>query len=91
VPAPVTVIVPSAELPFDTPFTSQLIVVLPPPQNDALNDCVCVKARLIDVGAIEFAALQTMVTVALADFDESAMLVAVTVTFAGVGGATGAV
>lgn len=42
-------------------------------------------------GEIEFEPVQTTVTMALADFEVSATLVAVTVTLAGVGGVAGAV
>ena len=89
--APVTAIVPSAELPFAAPFTSHVIVPLPLPQNVAAKLWLCAKARVTAAGEIEFVVAQTMVTVALADFVESATLVAVTVTFAGEGGKTGAV
>ncbi len=95
VAAPVTAIVPSEELPFATPLTSQAIVpvIVPPPlpQNVAVKVWLCPKARVADAGEIAFVVAQTMVTVALADLVESATLVAVTVTLAGEGGVNGAV
>jgi hypothetical protein len=89
--APVLEIVPSAELPPATPFTSHVTVLPPARQNDALNACVSPNPTFADGGVIEFVATQVIVTLALPDFAVSATLVAVTLTVGGDGGATGAV
>ncbi len=57
----------------------------------AVKDCDCPSATLAAAGEIEFGAAQTIVTLAEADFERSATLVAVTLTVAGDGGAAGAV
>jgi hypothetical protein len=93
------VIVPSAELPFATPFTSQAIVPaakpaivpLPFPQNVTVKVWLCARASATAPGEMEFTLPQIIVMLALADFVESAMLVAVIVTFAGEGSESGAV
>jgi hypothetical protein len=87
----VLTMVPSAALPPGTPFTSQTIVEVEAGQNEAVKFCVALSATLAVAGDIEFAPEQTTVTLAFADFEVSATLVAVTVTTAGVGGAAGAV
>lgn len=89
--APVVRIVPSVALPPGTPFTSQTIVEVGAGQNEAVKACVPPSETLAEAGEIEFAPEQTTVTLAFADFEASATLVAVTVTSAGVGGAAGAV
>jgi hypothetical protein len=83
--------VPSVALPPGMPFTSQTIVVVGAGQNEAVKVCVALSATLAEEGAIESAPEQATVTLAFADFEASATLVAVTVTVAGVGGAAGAV
>src|SRR5579863_3823993 len=60
-------------------------------QNEAVNVCVSPRPTFVERGEIEFVAAQTMVAVALPDFELSATLVAVTVTVAGDGGTGGAV
>ena len=87
----VLTMVPSVALPPGTPFTSQTIVVVDAGQKEAVKVCVALSATLAAEGDIEFAPLQTTVTLAFADFEVSATLVAVTVTVAGFGGAAGAV
>jgi hypothetical protein len=87
----VPTMVPSVALPPGTPFTSQTIVTAGAGQNEAVKVCVAPSATLAEEGDIEFAPEQATVTLAFADFEVSATLVAVTVTVAGVGGATGAV
>jgi len=87
----VIAIVPTVELPFAIPFTSHVIVAPAAMQNDAVNDWVWPSATLAVDGEIEFAFAHPMITVALPNFELSAVLVAVTVTMAGDGGTTGAV
>jgi hypothetical protein len=87
----VLTMVPSVALPPGMPFTSQTAIVGGAGQKEAVKVCVALSATLAEAGDIELAPLQTTVTLALADFEVSATLVAVTVTVAGVGGATGAV
>ncbi|MGH9690878.1 MAG: hypothetical protein ACRD4C_07345 [Candidatus Acidiferrales bacterium] len=60
-------------------------------QNDAVKLAVWPSATLAVEGKIEFVAAHVIVTVALADSELSATLVAVTVTVAGEGGTAGAV
>jgi hypothetical protein len=60
-------------------------------QNDAVNDCVWPSATLAEEGEMEFVDAQVIVALALADFELSAALAAVTVTVAGDGGVAGAV
>jgi hypothetical protein len=73
------------------PFTSHAMVAPAARQNVALNVCICASPTLVDAGDIELDVLHVIVTVALADFVVSATLVAVTVTVAGAGTASGAV
>jgi hypothetical protein len=87
----VLTMVPSVALPPTTPFTSQTIVVVGAGQNEAVKICVAPSVTFAKEGDIEFAPLQTTVTLAFADFEVSATLVAVTAMVAGVGGAAGAV
>jgi hypothetical protein len=58
---------------------------------DAEKICDAPTEMLAEAGAIAFAAAQEIVTLALADFDGSATLVAVTFTFGGAGATAGAV
>ena len=83
--------VPNVALPPGTPFTSQTIAVVGAGQKEAVKVCVALSATLAEEGEMEFVPEQATVTLAFADFEVSATLVAVTVTVAGVGGATGAV
>lgn len=82
---------PFAELPPGIPFTSQTIVAVLAAQKEAVKVCVCASARLADGGEIKIGFAHVIVTVALADFVGSAVLVAVTVTEAGDGSRLGAV
>ena len=83
--------VPSVALPPVIPFTSHAILAPAATQKDAVNDCVCPRATLAALGAIEFAAAHVTVALAFPDLALSAALVAVIVTTAGDGGAGGAV
>jgi hypothetical protein len=87
----VLTIVPSVALPPGTPFTSQTIIEVGAGQNEAVKVCVALSATIAEDGDIELAPEQAIVTLAFADFEVSATLVAVTVTVAGVGVAAGAV
>src|SRR5271163_1145934 len=87
----VLTMVPNVALPPGTPFTSQTIIVVGAGQNEAVKVCVALSATFAEAGEMELAPLQAIVTLAFADFEVSATLVAVTVTVAGVGGAAGAV
>lgn len=78
--APVDAMVPTLELPPDTPFTSQAITVPGATQRDAVNAWDILAATLADAGEMEFAAAHEIVTVAAAVFDGSATLVAITET-----------
>lgn len=89
--APVAVTVPTVELPPTVPFTSHVTVVPSATQSDAEKVCVAPATMLTVPGEMEFAAAHEIVTLAVAAFDESAMLVAVTETTAGAGGIAGAV
>lgn len=84
-------IVPTVAFPPTAPFTSHVIVASAAAQNDAENDCELPSDTLALGGEIEFAAEHAIVTLALADFELSATLVAVTLTVGGVGGGDGAV
>lgn len=81
---------PVAALPAGTPFTSHDIGVPGAMHREAAKVCVAPAATLADAGEIEFAAAHEMDTLAAADFDGSAVLVAVTDT-AAAGGIAGAV
>lgn len=88
---PVAVTVPTVELPPAIPSISHVMVVPGAIQSDAAKFCVAPAVRFAVAGKMEFADAHEIVTVAVADFDESAMLAAVTVTIAGAGGIAGAV
>jgi hypothetical protein len=60
-------------------------------QKDAVKVCVPPRVMLAEDGEMEFVAAQVTVTVALADFDGSATLAAVTEICGGEGTTTGAV
>jgi hypothetical protein len=83
--------VPSVALPPGMPFTSQTIVVVGAGQKETVKVCVALSATFAEEGDNALAPLQATVTLALADFEVSATLVAVTVTIAGVGATAGAV
>ena len=89
-PALLGAIVPTIALPATTPFTSQVIAVPEGRQNDAENDCELPNATLAAAGETEFVAEHATVTLALANFEGSARLVAATLTIGGVGGTSGA-
>lgn len=89
--APVDISVPSAGLPPAIPSTSQVTVVPGATQSDAEKFCVAPTVRLTPAGDMVFATAHEIVTLAVAVFDESAMLVAVTETTEGAGGIAGAV
>lgn len=89
--APVVAIVPTVELPPAMPLTSHAIAVPAAMHNKAEKLCVAPTETFADEGEIEFPAAQEIVTVAVADFDGSATLVAVTETLGGTGGNAGAV
>jgi hypothetical protein len=84
-------IVPMAEFPPAMPFTSQVIEAPLARQKDAVKFCVPPRPSVAALGAIELLGAQTIVTLALADFDAFATLAAVIVTLAGEGGVAGAV
>ena len=84
-------IVPSMESPPDTPFTSQAIVVPAGVQKLAVKFCVCPSATFAASGVMEFGAAQEIATLALALSEESARLVAVTITGLEEGTAAGAI
>jgi hypothetical protein len=87
----VATIVPSTEFPPAIPFTSQAIVAAVARQNDAVNAAEFPSATFATNGEMEFVAAHATVTLALAVFALSAMLVAVTSTSGGVGGTAGPV
>lgn len=89
--APVLVMVPTVELPPAMPLTSHVIGVPAAMHKDAENICDAPTEMLAEAGAIAFGTVQEIVTLALADFDGSATLVAVTVKLGGVGASAGAV
>jgi hypothetical protein len=89
--APLDAILPTVEFPPAIPFTSHAMLAPAPRQKDAVNACVWPRPTLVEGGEIEFVAAQTIVAVALPDFELSAALVAVTVTAGGEGGVGGAV
>lgn len=82
---------PLAEFPPGIPFTSHTIVALLGAQKDAVNVCDCPSASVAAEGVSKIGFAQVIVTAALPDFVESAVLVAVTVTEAGEGTAAGAI
>jgi hypothetical protein len=83
--------VPTVELPPAMLLTSQVIGVPAAMHKDAEKFCDAPTEILAKAGIIEFGAAQEIVTLALADFDGSATLVAVTFTFGGAGASAGAV
>jgi hypothetical protein len=85
------VIAPTEELPSGIPFTSHATAVPSGTHNDAVNSCVWPSVSEIAAGEMLLGLAQTIVTLAEADFDVSATLVAVTVTTAGEGRVAGAV
>lgn len=89
--APVLVMVPTVELPPAMLLTSHVIGVPAAMHKDVEKTCDAPTEMLAEAGAIAFGAAQEIVTLALADFDGSATLVAVTLTFGGAGASTGAV
>lgn len=84
-------IVPRIELPPRVPLTSQAIGVPGATQSDAVKFCVALRLRLAAAGEREFAAGQEIVTLAVADFEGSATLIALTTTASGEGAIAGAV
>jgi hypothetical protein len=85
------VIAPTEELPSGIPFTSHARAVPAGTHKEAVNTCVWPSVREIAAGEILPGLAQTIVTLAEADFEVSATLVAVTVTTAGEGRMAGAV
>lgn len=83
--------IPYVVFPLGLPFTSQATVPPFARQNEALNDCVLESATLAAVGEMALIAAQVIVILALAVFELSATLVAVTVTLSGDGTLLGAV
>ena len=89
--APLLAIVPSVELPPETPSTSHVIAVPAAIHSEAAKFCDASRETLAEDGEIEFALAHEIVTLALADFEGSAVLVAVTATLGGDGATAGAV
>ena len=83
-------IVPIVELPPEIPLTSHAMEAPVARQNEAVKVCVCARETVAAGGEIVFVAEQVMVTLAVADFDESATLVTVTLTVEGEGVTAGA-
>lgn len=83
-------IVPIVESPPAIPFTSHVIEMPEAPQKEAMNVCVCARFTSAEGGEMELCDEHVTVTPALADFDGSAALIAVTVTLGGEGGTAGA-
>jgi hypothetical protein len=83
--------VPSTELPPGIPLTSQVTVALGGTQREAVKTWVAPVVRLTFAGERKPDEAQVIVTLADADFEESATLAAVTVTVVGDGGTGGAV
>lgn len=90
---PLTAIVPRLAFPPATPFTSHAIAVPDGAQIVVVKFCDWPSATLAAGGEIVFVPPQVavIVTLADADFETSATLVAVTVTEGGSGAAAGAV
>lgn len=88
---PVGISVPSAGFPPAIPSTPHVTVVPGAMQSDAEKFCVAPAARLTIAGDTVFATEHEIVTLAVAVFDGSATLVAVTETTEGAGGIVGAV
>ncbi len=76
---------------MSAPSTSHAIGVPPATHSEAVNSCVWPSAMEITDGEIVFELAQVIVTLAAADLELSAVLVAVTVTMAGDGGTAGAI
>ena len=85
------IIVPSVESPPTTPLTSQTTAVAGGTHKEALNTCVAPVWTLAVGGESEPDDAHVIVTLAVADFDGSAMLVAVTLTVGGDEGTGGAI
>jgi len=83
--------VPTVELPPAMLLTSHVIAVPAARHKDAEKICDAPTEILVEAGAIAFGAAQEIVTLALADFDGSATLVAVTLILGGAGASAGAV
>lgn len=88
---PLIAMVPTVALPPANPFTSHVKAVPLATQKDAVKVWVCPSETVAVAGEIELIPEHEIVTLAPPDFVASATLVAVTVTIAGAGGATGAV
>jgi len=88
---PLFVTVPRAALPPVIPFTSHVIDVPGGTHSVAMNVCDCPRVTLAVVGERTFELPHGIVTLADAEREGSATLVAVTLTVGGEGGATGAV
>lgn len=88
--APVLVIVPTFKLPPAMLLTSHVIGVPAAKHKDAEKICDAPTEMLAEAGAIAFGTAQEIVTLALADFDGSATLVAVTVKLGSAGAIAGA-
>jgi hypothetical protein len=86
----VVAILPSVAFPPAIPFTSQVTVVPGARQKLSAKLCVCPSATLATLGAMVFALVQVIVTLALPNFVASATLVDFTLTVAGEGGVSGA-
>jgi hypothetical protein len=89
--APADEIVPTVKLPPTIPFTSHTTLEPAAAQIDAVNACVSPSDTVTLDGEIVFADEQEIVTIALADFEGSAAIAAVTVTGFCAGNAAGAV
>lgn len=89
--APVFVMAPTVELPPAMLLTSHVIAVPAAMHKDAEKICEAPTEMLAEAGEIAFSAEQEIVTLALADFDGSLTLVAVTFTLDGAGASAGAV
>src|SRR5579859_164256 len=83
--------VPMVELPPAMLLTSPGSVVPAATHKEAENVCDAPTEMLAEAGEIAFGAAQEIVTLASADFDGSATLVAVTFTLGGAGASAGAV
>jgi hypothetical protein len=89
--APVAMIVPTTAFPPAIPLTSQVMIEPAATQKFAVNDCELVRATFADPGETEFDEAHVTVMLALANFEMSAMLVAVTLIGSVAGGTAGAV
>jgi hypothetical protein len=84
-------IVPRAELPPTAPFTSHVMRVPSGTQKDAVKICVCPRGTVVTGGEMTPMAAHLIVTLALADLELSAELVALIVSVEGDGATDGAV